>query len=208
MTFQFWLLYCGTLFLASIIPGPSMLLALNHGMLYGAKRTMVTASGNVTASLVQAGISIAGLGALLVASQTLFLTIKYLGALYLIYIGIKTFRAPNFSAVQEDSEDNRVQLPIWKMFLDAFLVAMGNPKAILFFTALFPQFVNLSTISAIELFGAFVSLAIIAFLCFMIYALGGEKVIALFKRDKIGKRINKLIGTIFIGSGLAILFKR
>ncbi len=208
MTFQFWLLYCGTLFLASIIPGPSMLLALNHGMLYGAKRTMATASGNVTASLVQAGVSIAGLGALLLTSQKLFLTIKYLGALYLIYIGIKTFRASNFTASQDSSTENRTPLPFRKMYWEAFLVAMGNPKAILFFTALFPQFINVSTINGIELFGAFVSLAVVAFLCFMIYALGGEKVITLIKRDKIGKRINKLIGTIFVGSGLAILIRR
>jgi threonine/homoserine/homoserine lactone efflux protein len=65
MSLEFWLLYTVTVFLASISPGPSMLLALTHGMKYGARRTMATAAGNVVASLLQATVSIAGLGAVL-----------------------------------------------------------------------------------------------------------------------------------------------
>ncbi len=208
MTFQFWILYCSTLFLASLVPGPSMLLALNHGMRYGAKRTMVTASGNVLASLIQASVSLAGLGALLLTSQTLFLTIKWLGALYLIYIGVQTFRASSM-VVDKSKDDTEVTTKShYKMFLEAFFVAMGNPKAILFFSALFPQLLDMNTLSISQFLGAMVTLAIIAFLCFMIYAIGGERVISLFRKSSFGTIINRVLGSTFVGSGLAILVKK
>ncbi len=76
MSLNFILLYSMTVFIASIIPGPSMLLALTHGMQYGAKRTIASAMGNVTVSLIQASISIAGLGAILIASEAIFQFIK------------------------------------------------------------------------------------------------------------------------------------
>lgn len=209
MTLNFWLLYCSTLFLASIIPGPSMLLALNHGMRFGAKRTVATALGNVTASLIQALVSVAGLGALLIASEKLFLGIKWCGALYLIYIGVTSFLSSDDMVKSEEKSDNQAEgKPLAKMFGEAFLVAMGNPKAIIFFSALFPQFINMETINLLEITGALGTLAVIAFICFMLYAFGGEKIIAVFKKNAIGKWFNKIIGTTFIGSGIAILVKR
>ncbi len=80
MSFDFFLIYSVTVFVASIVPGPSMLLALTHGMKYGAKRTIVSALGNVSVTLLQAAISIAGLGAILLASEGLFNIIKWAGA--------------------------------------------------------------------------------------------------------------------------------
>ncbi len=209
MTLQFWFLYCSTLFLASIIPGPSMLLALNHGMRFGAKRTMITASGNVVASLIQAAVSLAGLGALLIASENLFFTIKWLGAAYLIFIGIQTFRSSNIAVdTKEENGGEKAPKPLHKMFFESFFVAMGNPKAILFFSALFPQFIKIESVNFLQLLGALGTLAVIAFLCFMLYALGGEKIITLFKKSSVGKVINRVIGTTFIGSGVAILAKK
>jgi threonine/homoserine/homoserine lactone efflux protein len=76
MSFNFLFIYLMTVFIASILPGPSMLLALTHGMNYGARRTLASAMGNVTVTLAQASISIAGLGAILVASEVVFNVIK------------------------------------------------------------------------------------------------------------------------------------
>ncbi len=91
MSFSFLLLFSMTVFVASIIPGPSMLLALTHGMHYGAKRTIASAMGNVTVTIIQAAVSLAGLGTILIASETTFQLIKWAGAAYLIYMGISTF---------------------------------------------------------------------------------------------------------------------
>ena len=88
MSFNFILLFSMTVFIASIIPGPSMLLALTHGMNFGVKRTIASALGNVTVTIIQASISIAGLGAVLVASESVFQVIKWAGAIYLIYMSL------------------------------------------------------------------------------------------------------------------------
>ena len=182
MTTNFILLYSLTIFIASIIPGPSMLLALTHGMKYGAKKTVASALGNLTVTLIQAAISIAGLGTILVASETIFYIIKWAGAAYLVYIGFCIFLSSD-SLVPEDDSDQPAELnTLKKMFLQAALVTAGNPKAIVFFTAVFPQFINPNSS---YLFQSCILLglgAIIAFSCFMIYALSGQKVVSMFSK--------------------------
>ena len=142
MSIEFWFLYAVTVFLASISPGPSMLLALTHGMKYGARRTMATAAGNVVASLLQATVSIAGLGAILTMSEGVFSVIRWLGAGYLIYLGIVTWRSSPLMQAGEENGAPGPELTRRSMFLQSFFVAVGNPKAIIFFTALFPQIVG------------------------------------------------------------------
>ncbi len=88
MSFNFILLFSMTVFVTSIIPGPSMLLALTHGIQFGAKRTIASAMGNVTVTVIQASVSVAGLGTILIASETTFQLVKWAGAAYLIYMGI------------------------------------------------------------------------------------------------------------------------
>ena len=204
MSFEFWFLYAVTIFLASIVPGPSMLLALTHGIKYGARRTIVAAMGNVSASLMQASISMAGLGAVLMASETLFMVIKWLGAVYLVIIGINTLRSTGVSLSGKDDKSGNRPVSQAKMFSQAFVVAAGNPKAIVFFTALFPQFINPEVSHGSQFFILMITLGGIAFGCFMAYALGGEKVVSVFIKDKARKWMNRIIGTTFIGAGVGI----
>ncbi|MBI9082182.1 MAG: LysE family translocator [Desulfobacterales bacterium] len=209
MTLEFWMIYAATVFIASIVPGPSMLLALTHGMKYGAGRTAASAAGNVTASLIQAGISMAGLGAILTASENLFLAVKWAGAAYLIFLGLSLFRSPRMAvSVDTDSNGDARSESAYRMFAQAFLVAAGNPKAIVFFTALFPQFIIPGGGTWQQAFLLIATLAIIAFGCFMIYAVGGEKMIALFSRGWLGRHLNRIVGTAFIGAGLGLFYSR
>lgn len=136
MSFEFWGVYILTVFLASIIPGPSMILALTHGVKYGAHKAMATALGNSVASFLQAVVSIAGLGALLAASETGFMVVKYAGAAYLIWLGICVIMAGEFNF--DDRESDRIEVPSSKkLFLQGFWVAAGNPKAIVFLAPFF-----------------------------------------------------------------------
>jgi len=97
MSVNFVLLYATTVFIASIIPGPSMLLALTHGMQFGARRSIASAMGNLSVTILQALISIAGLGTILIASEMAFQILKFVGAAYLVYIGISIFLSPTMS---------------------------------------------------------------------------------------------------------------
>ena len=204
MSFEFFLLYSVTVFVASIVPGPSMLLALTHGMKYGAKRTIASALGNVSITLLQAAISIAGLGAILLASEGLFDIIKLIGAAYLIYMGLSIWRSPNMVVPEKPSNHLSSKAPLRKMYIQAAFVTAGNPKAIVFFTAVFPQFIDPNA-AYIPQFGMLMGTGgIIAFGCFMIYAIGGQKIVALFSKATIGKYINKIIGGTFIGAGIGL----
>ena len=142
MSFEFLLIYSVTVFVASILPGPSMLLALTHGIKYGAKRTIASALGNVSVTLLQTAISIAGLGAVLLASEGLFNIIKWTGAAYLIYMGISIWCSPNMRVPEKPNSHPAAKAPLRKMYLQGAFVTAGNPKAIVFFTAVFPQFVD------------------------------------------------------------------
>lgn len=204
MSLDFFLIYLVTVLVASIIPGPSMLLALTHGMKYGAKRTIVSALGNVSVSLLQAAISIAGLGAILVASEDLFNIIKWIGAAYLIYMGVSMWCSPNIVVSEDPNYHSYPKASLQKMYLQAVFVTAGNPKAIVFFTAVFPQFID-PNVAYIPQFGMLLgTVGMITFGCFMVYAIGGQKIVMLFSRATVGKYINRIIGGTFIGAGIGL----
>lgn len=127
-------------FVASIIPGPSMILALTLG-LNPAQKNMATALGNTCASIIQASISIARLGAVLTALRPLFLTLKYIGATYLIYLGLSIWRSKPIPLEPSHHGNSIAGSSFSKRFSQGFYVT-ANPKAIVFFSALFPQFID------------------------------------------------------------------
>lgn len=207
MNIEFWLLYISIVFMASIIPGPSMLLALTHGIKYGYKKSIGTALGNTLASIIQAIIAISGLSILFTTSGIVFEIIRYIGAIYLIYIGIILFKTPtqNISNINIKDEMN---ISIYSMFKQAFFIAIGNPKAIIFFTALFPQFLSNINTSLFQYILMTIVLGFIAFSCMMIYSIAGDKANIFFRTSTIGKYLNKITGGIFISAGCGIAFQK
>lgn len=203
---DFWLLYIITVFVASIIPGPSMLLALTHGLKHGTKPSISTALGNTVASMIQASIAVTGLGIVLTTSTTLFMIIKYAGALYLIYLGIKLFKTP-FHIENQNEKKEKVNLK--KLFNEAFIVAASNPKALVFFTVFFPQFINEGQNNLLHYSLLVIILGIIAFICMMIYSMSANIIKDLFNKTSLSKYFGKVIGSLFIslGAGLALVRK-
>ena len=204
MSFNFILLYSVTIFIASIIPGPSMLLALTHGMQYGVRKTVSSALGNVAVTVLQASVSIAGLGTILIASETIFHVIKWAGSAYLIFMGIRIFCSSNLTFSSSNPGISAKSNSARKMFLQAAFVTAGNPKAIVFFTAIFPQFIDPNS-AYLSQFVILLGLgSLIAFACFMIYAISGQKIISLFSKTNMARLINKIIGGTFIGAGIGL----
>jgi len=206
MNIEFCLVYVSVVFIASIIPGPSMLLALTHGIEYGYKKSVFTALGNTMASVIQAIIAISGLSIIFASSGIVFELIRYAGAIYLIYLGIMLFKAPKQNALHVNIKKDK-NISASKMFTQAFLIASGNPKAIIFFTALFPQFLSKGSGELMEYVFMILSLALIAFLCMMIYSIAGHKANGFFQSSRIGKYLNQITGGIFIVIGSAVALK-
>ena len=208
MSFHFLFMYSITIFIASILPGPSMLLALTHGMKYGAKKTIASACGNLFITLLQAAVSIAGLGAILLASESLFTFIKWIGAAYLIYMGIGIMRSPNMNIADKAAYLHFSRDPARKLFLQSVFVTAGNPKAIVFFTAVFPQFINPEAAFMPQFVILMGTGGIIAFGCFMLYAISGQKIVALFSKASLAKAVNRVIGGSFVVAGFGLAVSR
>ena len=213
MSFEFILAFSATVFVASIIPGPSMLLALTHGMQHGMKKTTASALGNVLVTLVQALVSIVGLGAVLMASETVFLVIKWVGAAYLVYMGISILFSRGLLLPGQGTEglsntSGAGETSLRRLFVQGAMVTAGNPKAIVFFTAVFPQFIHPGAGFALQCSCLLALLCAIAFVCFMLYAYGGQRIVRIFSRASAGRWIKRIIGASFIGAGIGLAAAR
>ncbi len=144
MTLSTYLLYLGAVALLVLSPGPTMLMCMTCSLQHGPRKALAAAAGSVTAVLGTMLLSALGLGALLAASETAFWALKALGAAYLIWLGVKTFRSQGsvFEQLPKDGVAAQATVSTRKLFAQGLVVGGSNPKAILFFTAFFPQFLD------------------------------------------------------------------
>jgi threonine/homoserine/homoserine lactone efflux protein len=140
MTLTTWLLYAAAVFVLTVTPGPSVLMSISTAVQFGTRQALMAALGSTTAIAGLMTLSMLGLGSVLAASETLFSGLKILGALYLAYLGVTALCSKKSTLNLElDSENNVKQI---SHFRRGALVGLSNPKALLFFGALFPQFIN------------------------------------------------------------------
>ncbi len=201
MNVEFWMIFAGTVFAVSMIPGPSTLIAFSHGAQFGWVRVLVTAFGNAAASILQAVVAGLGLGIVIAQSAVLFLAIKYIGAAYLVYLGVSMWRNAANSGVKLSG--GAVPDQGFRLFRSGFLVAASNPKAIIFFTALFPQFLGAG--EAGQLVGMVMIVGIVAFSVAMIYGVLGAQMRALNITQSVMEKIHKTTGGLFICSGVGLM---
>ena len=141
MDFHIWLAFVAASTALLLIPGPTVLLVLSYAISQGRRVALATVAGVALGDLIAMSASLAGLGALVLASATLFTALKWIGAAYLIYLGIRLFRsAPDASLADvEKVEQSRAV----SVFTHAAAVTAMNPKSIVFFIAFVPQFIIL-----------------------------------------------------------------
>ncbi|MEO1657330.1 MAG: LysE family transporter [Pseudomonadota bacterium] len=139
MDTEIWFVFVVTVFTFMVTPGPSHLLMLSNSMSHGFRPSLATAVGDLTANALQMLAAGLGLAALLMASQGAMMVVKWLGVAYLIWMGIKIWResgAIHLSASRTGSGS------LQRLWLQGFLTSAANPKAVVFFAALFPQFID------------------------------------------------------------------
>jgi threonine/homoserine/homoserine lactone efflux protein len=201
MPLNIWLLFVTTTFFVSAMPGPNMLLAMTHGIRHGVRQTMPTCAGLLCGLLLIMLTSAAGLGALLATSELLFSIVKYLGAAYLVYLGIRTWRAaPALMEKNPDPHANRSG----NRFRTGLLVSLSNPKAFIFFTALFPQFMDARHSHSLQLAILAASFFVIETSWQFVYASGGARLSRWLHSERNQKQVNRFSGGAFIGAGLLL----
>ena len=137
MTLDTWLAYVATVLALMSTPGPSQLLMLSNSAANGLRRGLFTAAGDLTANLLQMLAAGLGLAALIAASASALAVIKWGGVAYLVWLGLRMIRRARPQATAPAKPASRRAL--WSQ---GFLTSAANPKAVVFFAALFPQFIS------------------------------------------------------------------
>lgn len=203
MALHTWLLYLAAAIGLSLTPGPNSLLVLTHGALHGHRRTLFTVAGGATGFTLLIGLSMLGIGALLQTSAHALTVLKLLGGAYLVWLGVQLWRAPAITLV---AEAGAPQAAAGTLFRQGLLTAISNPKALLFYGAFLPQFID----PARDLLTQFIAMATV----FVVVEIGVEWALALMAHrvrgwlQRLGKRFNRACGGMFVAMGVALPLTR
>lgn len=196
MAFDTWFIYFLATMALSLTPGPNGLLALTHGALYGWRKTLFTVSGGALGFTLVVALSMVGIGALLQASANLLAIMKWVGGAYLIWLGIQVWRSPAPN-LRLDAANTSSRSGL--LFRQGFLSALANPKAILFFSAFLPQFIDPQRgllLQFVIMTATFVVIEIITEILLANLAFGVRGWL-----QRSGRRFNQVCGTTFVAIG-------
>jgi threonine/homoserine/homoserine lactone efflux protein len=204
MTFETWAAFAAATAVLLVIPGPTILLVVSYALGQGWRTALPTAAGVALGDFTAMTLSMLGVGALLATSATVFAALKWAGAAYLIWLGIKLFRAGGTL----DAKPREDAVSSLKMLGHAWLVTALNPKSLTFFVAFLPQFLDpkgdfwtqmlifeatFVTLAAANAFG---------------YALIASRARAVVSSPRAIRAINRAGGTLLIGAGFATVAMR
>lgn len=199
MTPETWLAFAAATTLLVIIPGPTVLLVMSYGLGQGWRAALPVAIGVALGDFTAMTLSLIGIGALLLTSALLFTALKWIGAAYLIYLGIRLFRAGGQFQVAPANQ-RRAAL---RMTAHAWLVTALNPKGITFFVAFVPQFIDPAGdfIHQVAIFEA--TFLVIAFASALSYGYFASRARHLVSSPRAVAIFNRTGGSLLIGAGIA-----
>lgn len=201
MTIITILLFALTELALSLSPGPAVFLVVSQGMKAGFKASLRGTLGIMTGELIFFVLSALGLGALLIASQTLFTIVKWLGAAYLVYLGLQMIIS---SFKKSDVEEEKLEAAPVKFYRQGLVMQLANPKAILFFTALLPQFINPELPATYQ----FVVLGLVSIIVqgstLLAYGWLAERGGRWLKESRFAKWLDRSAGAFLIGAGVKL----
>ena len=206
MDWHVWLAYFLAAWLIALSPGSGAVLSMSHGLQYGVRQTTATIVGlqiGLAAILLVAG---AGVGALLLASTTAFMVVKVLGAGYLIWLGVKQWRAPVDGAASDAAAPSEpAGLSVRQRLLRGALTNATNPKGIVFMVAVLPQFIDPNKPLALQLAILLVTTLAVDSVVMHGYAFLASRLRALMQSVRARKTQNRVFGGVLMGMGASLL---
>ena len=199
MTFETWAAFAAASSILLVIPGPTVLLVVSYALGRGWRTALPMAVGVALGDFTAMTLSMLGLGALLATSATLFTILKWAGAAYLIYLGIKLWRAGGTL----DAAPRTDAVSTAKMLGHAWLVTALNPKSITFFVAFLPAFLdpNADFLAQMLVFEA--TFLVLAFANAFGYALVASRARRMASAPRALGVVNKVGGGLLVGAGVA-----
>jgi threonine/homoserine/homoserine lactone efflux protein len=198
MDVQTWLAFCAASVVLLVIPGPTILLVVSYGLGQGWRAALPTATGVALGDFTAMSLSMLGIGALLAASATLFTVLKLAGAAYLIWLGVKLWRAGG--ALQAEAITGRAATG--KMIGHAWLVTALNPKSITFFVAFLPQFIDHGAPFLPQMLIFQATFLTLAFANALGYGLVASRARAMVANPVVIRRLNRTGGGLLVGAGV------
>lgn len=199
MNLEVWLPFALASALILIIPGPTIILVISQAVAHGRRSVVPLVAGVLLGDFTAMTLSLLGLGAVLSASAALFNIFKWIGAIYLIYLGIKLWRLdPNKNPIQNNAKNSSAR----SLLKSSFVVTALNPKSIAFFVAFLPQFIDPLKPAFFQLTllgGTFLLLATINA---TLYAFFAGQLSEYMKKRNIRKLFNWCGGSALIGAGI------
>ncbi len=210
MDLQTWILYVATVFVVTVTPGPSVLLCVTSGIKHGARNAAFSALGIITALVSLMSLSTLGLGALLATSEVAFSVVKWIGAAYLMFLGVRMLltKGTGGFAIDTRTGTSADAVSRRKLYVEGLMVGFSNPKALVFFGALFPQFLNPQAAQLTQF--AVLCATFVAFEAFwlMTYASFAARIAPWLQRSGRQLIFNRACGVTFIGAGLLLLLTK
>jgi threonine/homoserine/homoserine lactone efflux protein len=226
MNLSTWWIFVTATFLISAAPGPNMLLIMNQSVRFGLRPSMFSMAGCMTALMIMFTLSALGLGVVLQNAPTVFDALRWLGAVYLAYLGYKVWTSPVTPITSEAavpamtsstaaptttlaSSSAAIIPSAIMLFRTGFFTAGSNPKALLFAAAFLPQFIQASLPQAPQLAILLATFSVLEILWYFIYALGGLSMAQQLRKPKVLRWFNRVTGGAFIGfAGLMVVMER
>lgn len=196
METDIWLIYLLAAIGLSLSPGPNGLLALTHGALHGRRMALYTVTGGCVGFVTIIALSMFGIGALLQASLVWLTILKWAGGAYLVWLGIQVWRSPPIGIDISRRPEARSG---WSLFSQGALSAITNPKAILFFAAFLPQFIDPHRSLVVQFVVMAGTFAVTEFVTEVFIASVAHRISAWLAR--VGRSFNRACGGIFIAIG-------
>jgi len=196
-------LFFSITFVVSASPGPVMLSCMSNGGRLGLRKAFSGMVGASLGNLVLVVLSAIGLGFIISQNDVLFTFLKWFGAAYLAFLGVQIIRTPLIHDNTPASSALSSSKSIW---WSSFFIAISNPKGLIYFGALFPQFVNYQQPLALQFFILTVTFLITDLLWMLIYAIAGNKIMRWLKDPKYQRLFNSISGLVLIAAGIFMAF--
>ncbi|WP_378948504.1 LysE family translocator [Mesorhizobium sp. ANAO-SY3R2] len=204
MSFESWAAFAAASAVMLVIPGPTILLVVSYALGQGWRTALPMAVGVALGDFTAMTLSMLGIGALLAASATIFTLLKWIGAAYLVYLGVKLFRAGG----SLDAKPRTDATSAVKMMAHAWIVTALNPKSITFFVAFLPQFLDRNGNFWTQMLIFELTFLTLAFANAFGYALVAARARSVVANPRAIRIFNRTGGTLLVGAGIAAVAVR
>ena len=199
MDIQVWLAFALASEIILIIPGPTIILVISQAVAHGRRSVLPLVTGVLLGDFTAMTLSLLGLGALLSASAALFNLFKWIGVVYLFYLGIKLWRTtPGKNTIQYRANDTSAG----SLLKSSFIVTALNPKSIAFFVAYLPQFIDPGKPTFLQLIILGGTFLILATINAALYAVFAGQLSEYLRKSKVRKWLDRCGGSALIGAGI------